>query len=144
MLNNTVYALVLNADGLYAGGGFTEMCGDALCLSGNVRMNRTAFVLASQLCTAKPSKPRLKKPNDNATISKTRPTLKWNAATCAETYEVTVKNAANNNTVDSATGLIDLQYRTDPLTVNRTYKWFVKACNSLGCRKSAEREFTVQ
>lgn len=143
-LNNTVYALVLNADGLYAGGVFTEMCGDALCLSGNVRMNRTAFVLASQLCTAKPPKPRLKKPNDNATISKTRPTLKWNAATCAETYEVTVKNAANNNTVDSATGLIDLQYRTDPLTVNRTYKWFVKACNSLGCRKSAEREFTVQ
>jgi hypothetical protein len=143
-LNNTVYALALNANGLYAGGVFTDKCGDVACSSGNVRVNRTAMVPASQLCTARPSKPRLKKPNDNATLSKTQPRLKWNAATCADTYEVTVKNAANNNTVDSATGLTELQYKTDPLTVNRTYKWFVKACNSFGCRKSAVREFTVQ
>lgn len=143
-LNNTVYALALDANGLYAGGVFTDKCGDSLCLNGNVRVNRTAIVPAAQLCTAKPPKARLKKPNDNATLSKTRPTLKWNAATCADTYEVTVKNANNNNTVDSATGLTELQYKTDPLTTNRTYKWFVKACNSFGCRKSAEREFTVQ
>jgi hypothetical protein len=86
----------------------------------------------------------LKLPANNATTSKTRPTLKWNAANCADTYNVTIKDAATGKKVDSATGLTVLQYRTKTLSKGKTYKWFVQACNTHGCAKSTTWKLTVQ
>jgi len=96
-------------------------------------------------CQTKPDKPTLNSPANNATVTKTRPTLKWNAAQCAETYKVTIKDANTGNTVDKQGGLTVLEYKTDTLAKGKKYKWFVKACNAaFGCDKSAAWFFTVQ
>jgi len=95
-------------------------------------------------CTAKPAKPTPKSPADHATTSKTRVKLKWNAANCAETYNVKIQDAATGKTVDSATGLTELKYKTVTLTKGKTYKWFVQAVNGNGKTKSVKRTFTVQ
>lgn len=95
-------------------------------------------------CTAKPAKPTLKSPADHATTNKTRVKLKWNAAECAETYNVKIQDAATGKTVDSATGLTELKYKTIALTKGKTYKWFVQAVNGNGKTKSVKRTFTLQ
>ncbi len=95
-------------------------------------------------CSAAPAKPVLSAPANNSSTSNLHPTLRWNAANCAETYKVTVKDTATGNTVDKATGLTRLRYRTDTLTANKTYKWFVHACHTHGCTKSAVWTFTEQ
>lgn len=95
-------------------------------------------------CTAAPAKPSLLSPANNGSTNKTRPTLKWNAANCADTYNVTVKDAATGKKADKATGLTALKYKTKILTNGRTYKWFVKACNAIGCTKSAQWKFTIK
>lgn len=95
-------------------------------------------------CTTAPDKPTLLAPKYNGSTSKTRPTLKWNTATCADTYTVTVKDAATGKNADKATGLTALQHKTKTLTRGKIYKWFVQACNAIGCTKSATWRFTVQ
>ncbi len=41
-MNNTVSALAVSGSTLYAGGQFTQLCGNAACNSGNTTVNRTA------------------------------------------------------------------------------------------------------
>lgn len=95
-------------------------------------------------CVSKPAKPTLKSPANNATVTTLRPKLKWNAATCATTYNVTVKDAVTGKKVDHQTGRTKLQYKTIALTHTKAYKWFVQACNTHGCTKSQVWKFNVQ
>jgi hypothetical protein len=141
-VNRSPNALVHTGAELYAAGGFWALCGNAACDSGNTAVRKIARY-GEPVCGA-PAKPTLKSPVNNATTSKTRPTLKWNAANCADTYNVTVKDALTGKKVDSATGLTALQYRTKALTQGKAYKWFVQACNTHGCAKSGARTFRVQ
>src|SRR5581483_7303575 len=108
-VNRSPNALVHTGAELYAAGGFWALCGNAACDSGNTAVRKIARY-GGPVCGA-PAKPTLKSPVNNATTSKTRPTLKWNAANCADTYNVTVKDALTGKKVDSATGLTALQYR---------------------------------
>lgn len=94
-------------------------------------------------CAMKPAKPVLKSPANNASVTTTRPRLKWNAANCADTYNVTVKDAITGNKVDSKIGTLKTKYKTKLLSSGKTYKWLVQACNLHGCKKSQAREFTV-
>ncbi|MDZ7379132.1 MAG: hypothetical protein ONB06_07260, partial [candidate division KSB1 bacterium] len=72
-------------------------------------------------------------------------TLKWNDVTCETKYQVTVENAATNRTVFKKTLAANVtQVKTKALARGQTYRWFVKACNSFGCAKSAKRTFKVQ
>lgn len=95
-------------------------------------------------CSVKPTKPTLTSPAKDAKLKTARPTLKWEAANCADTYKVTVKDAATNKKVDSKAGLTALQYKTKTLTRNKTYKWVVEACNAVGCTKSATWKFFIK
>lgn len=94
-------------------------------------------------CPGKPEQPTLRRPRNQVTINKTRPTLKWNAALCAQLYKVKVKDAATGHVADKSK-LTALKYKTDPLPPHNTYNWFVKACNDAGCTKSDVRTFSVQ
>lgn len=95
-------------------------------------------------CTAKPAAPLLVAPKNNASTTKTRVTLKWQAAHCADTYRVKVINAVTKQKVDSKKNLTVLKYKTVALSRGATYQWFVKACNSFGCVRSAKRTFSIQ
>lgn len=90
-----------------------------------------------------PGVPTLSKPGNGKTVNGTQATLKWNAAACADTYTVTVKNNSTGKKADKKTGLTALQYKTKTLAPG-TYKWFVQACNINGCTKSATRTFKIQ
>lgn len=141
-VNRSPNALVHTGAELYAAGGFWSLCGNEACDSGNIAVRKVARY-GIPLCDA-PAKPTLKSPSNNATITKTRPTLKWNAANCADTYNITVKDAVTGKRVDSASDLTTLQYKTKALAKGRTYKWFVQVCNAVGCTKSKAWKFTVQ
>jgi hypothetical protein len=95
-------------------------------------------------CTAKPGKPILKAPANNAALGTVRAKLKWNPASCAESYQVVVKDTATKKTVDKKAGLTVLKYKTKPLERGSEYKWFVKACNPFGCNRSSPRLFTIE
>lgn len=90
-------------------------------------------------CPNAPYAPVLKSPGQSATTGQ-RPTLKWNAANCATSYNVTVR--MKNTVVDSASGLTELKYRTTSLAPGK-YQWTVQACNAKGCNTSEIRKFTV-
>lgn len=109
----------------------------------------TPTVTPTQSCQSKPARPKLKSPVNNPTLTISRVTLKWKAASCAIKYKVIVKNAATGKTADRKAGLTVLKYKTDPLPKGATYKWFVKACNPDAsapprCAKSETERFTLQ
>lgn len=91
-------------------------------------------------CVAKPSKPTLKKPTNNATVTTGKVKFKWTAATCATSYQIVVKNAANK-TVFKKTVTVTKATTTNVLPAGN-YKWFVSAINSVGKTKSATFTFT--
>lgn len=96
-------------------------------------------------CQTKPAEPTLRQPPNHATLSTTRPTLKWNAALCALTYTVIVKDAETGKRADKNAGSAVLKYKVTPLLKGHTYKWFVKACSkAFGCAKSASRILKIQ
>lgn len=173
-----VDAVLANAGDVYAGGAFTQTCGNNACNSGNLQVNRVAryglvpptatptptrtntptitltptmtftpsltpTATATVVCVAKPAQPTLLGPADKKIINRTRVTLRWNPAVCASIYKVRVKDNVTLKTVDKANGNI-LQYKTIVLTQGKTYRWFVKGCNTFGCTKSAVRTFTIQ
>lgn len=138
-MDNNVTALASYGGKLYAGGNFQRICGNRACNSGNRTVNHVAEYKA---CAATaPARPLLQAPKNNSMIAKARPTLKWSAI-CADAFNVTVRNAATNAKVDAATNLTEPQFKTKTLPAGNTYKWFVQACNSFGCTKSATWKFS--
>lgn len=115
------------------------------CTANNTPVNFVAKFAPTPTggCTGKPTKPTLKSPENNAIVDTLRPKLKWKIANCAETYKVTVKDAATGNGVDSSPEMTGLKYKTRQLTAGTSYKWFVKACNGEGCAKSKGRLFST-
>ena len=96
-------------------------------------------------CQTKPAKPQLKSPANNGTVNTTTPTLKWKAALCAQTYQVTIRKAATGKKVDGTSNLTATKYKTNALPKNMQLEWSVKACNgTYGCAQSVARVFTVQ
>lgn len=140
-LNGRVDALSLDGSDLYVGGsGFTQSGDGAVKNLNHIAKLNTP----PNDCLSKPTKPILNAPANNGTVTTTRPKLKWNAATCAETYNVAVKDVATGTKADSKTGIKKLQYTTIALTQSKTYQWFIQACNTYGCAKSKPWKFTVQ
>lgn len=138
-----VYALATVGSDIFAAGTFTLICGNPNCDSNNTPVNRIARYGAAPTC-AKPAKPTLKKPVSGAVVAAVRPKLKWNASTCATTYNIIIRDAATGQTVQKIKGHTKLQFKPTALTRNKTYKWFVQAVNSNGKTKSAKWTFTVQ
>lgn len=103
----------------------------------------TPTATAMDACSGKPAKPQLKTPVDGATLPTSHPTLKWSAAACAETYNVYVKHFITGINADSKKHLTILHYQTKILDAGK-YKWFIKACNASGCKKSDTHTFTLQ
>lgn len=106
---------------------------------------KTCTATATSICSVtKPAKPSLKSPAKDANIGTLPFKLKWNAANCATSYNVTVKDTATNKKADGKKGLTKTQYKVKTLAQAKTYKWFVSACNAIGCTKSKARTFTAQ
>jgi hypothetical protein len=96
-------------------------------------------------CSVIPDETTLRGPADRAVLTTLRPILRWNDSPCAEKYKVIVYDRKTGKLVDKATveGTV-LKYQTKTLLAAKTYKWVVKACNDLGCDKSASQLFTLQ
>ncbi len=142
-VDDRVIALADDGTNTYAGGNFTQTCGNATCDSGNLKVNHIAMYGPAATCVTKPAKPTLRVPANNTAENKLRVKLKWHSAICADTYNVVVKDAATGHKADIKKGLTKLKYKTKALGSGETYKWFVQACNANGCRKSAARTFKV-
>lgn len=100
---------------------------------------------APATCTGVPTKPNLVKPKNGKTVSKSQVLLDWDAASCANTYKVKVKDMTTGKVVEKATILNDSEYKTKKTLSGKTYKWWVQACNSFGCgTKSVKWEFTTR
>ncbi|MBI4670852.1 MAG: hypothetical protein HY741_04180 [Chloroflexi bacterium] len=95
-------------------------------------------------CAVAPSKPVLNSPENGATLNTQRVMLKWQQAACAETYTVTVKDIGAGKAAYKKANLTTLQHKTKALARNRSYKWFVKACNANGCARSAIFKFKIE
>jgi hypothetical protein len=84
----------------------------------------------------------------NKTLTTQHPRLKWYKEPCAKTYTVIVKDKATGKLADKQGGLTGLKYITDTLPLHKSYKWFVKACNTNipppRCSKSDASFFTLQ
>lgn len=94
-----------------------------------------------QVC-GKPPKPILYTPERDMTIHKKSVPLDWSDTTCTGKYKVVIKDAATGAVVYRKTLNVS-KIRTTPLDT-KTYKWSVRACNPLGCTKSAQWRFTIQ
>lgn len=96
-------------------------------------------------CAGKPVKPKLVKPKDGVTLKKRSATLKWNAASCADTYQIIVRRDSNKGKiVERVSDLTTTTYTTKQLRAGVTYFWQARACNANGCKKSAWHSFSVE
>ncbi len=84
-------------------------------------------------------KPILLKPAKDATVAKPKVKLDWTDV-CGNTYQVVVKNQATNKIVYKGDWAVS-QAKTSALAAGITYKWFVKACNPIVCKKSKPSTF---
>ncbi len=100
----------------------------------------TATTTPTTACVAKPAKPTLLKPKNNATLTKSQVKLDWSDALCATSYQVVVKDAVTNQVIFKKTVTVS-QAKTTTLP-HGTRKWFVKALNQFGSTKSATFMFT--
>lgn len=102
-------------------------------------------VQVGDACAGKPVKPKLAKPKDGVTLKKRSVTLKWNAASCADTYQIIVRRDSNKgNIVERVSDLTATAYTTKQLRAGVTYFWQARACNANGCKKSAWHSFSVK
>ncbi|MBI4673665.1 MAG: FG-GAP repeat protein [Chloroflexi bacterium] len=102
----------------------------------------TATATTPNDCSARPAKPQLVAPAPNAVVTKSKVPLVWGDVTCETLYKVFVKDAATNKRVYKNTLDVDMtRVRSTVLARSKTYKWFVEACNTAGCTKSAVWKF---
>jgi hypothetical protein len=107
--------------------------------------NDAFAVKLGSACALKPAKPTLGLPVKNGSVKKPKVNLKWNDVSCETEYRVTVKNVATNQTVFQSTLGADVtQVKTTKLAKGQTYKWYVQACNEIGCTKSATWKFFIK
>lgn len=95
---------------------------------------------------AGPAIPSLSSPGDNATDVATNPTLVWNAADRATTYQLQVSTSSNFSTavVDQG-GITATSFQVTGLLNNTTYFWRVRAGNAGGTSDwSGVRQFTTR
>jgi hypothetical protein len=106
-----------------------------------------ALVLTGALpaSVSPPSVPTLASPADGSTGQSLTPSLKWNTAANAVTYEVQVSTASDfSAVVSSQTGISDTTYVPSGLSGNTQYYWHVRAVNSAGTSAySSVRNFTT-
>ena len=96
-------------------------------------------------CTSAPDKPLLVKPKKTSEITKLRVPLDWNAAKCANWYNVIIrKGNAKGEIVDFKTNLTETAYQTIKLARGNTYYWRVQACNLHSCTNSLSWSFTIK
>ncbi len=96
-------------------------------------------------CQAKPAAPKLTKPTNGSTSTKTKVKLDWNNSNCAARYQVIVRqNSTTGPKMQENKNLTTSQFTTKSLPKNKTYYWQVKACNAKGCKASAWWSFKVQ
>jgi M6 family metalloprotease-like protein len=92
-----------------------------------------------------PSKPVPFSPARGVRIGKLRPRLRWGAAACTDSYNVTVRrDSRRGRIVDSAAGLTSTRYRTRTLARGRTYLWRVGACLVNACVYSRWWSFEIK
>jgi hypothetical protein len=135
-----VVRVAKSANGITAVGTFVSACGNRSCNFSNRSMNKVAEY---RTCTTLSGNPQLRKPKTNSRLSKPNVLFQWGSAVCADTYFLTVKNTTLHTTPVKASDIADVQYKANALP-NGNYKWFVRACNSAGCVKSATWKFTLQ
>jgi roadblock/LC7 domain-containing protein len=138
-LNGRANVLAVSGSDLYVGGFFTATADGTVT---NLNFIAKFTVGSPPTCNVKPSKPTLSAPAKNGSVTKTKVKLKWSDVSCETEYRVTVKNAATNKTVFQTTLDADVtQAKTTKLAKGQTYKWYVQACNEIGCTKSATWKF---
>ncbi len=80
-----------------------------------------------------PSSPTLALPLDGSTGISTSPTLSWNAANRATSYQLQVSISSNfSTTVVNQSGITETSYSVSELAGNTRYYWRVKAANNGG------------
>ena len=84
-------------------------------------------------------------PSDGATDVSTSPTLDWNAASDAASYDVQVAtDAAFASTVLDQTGVSDTQFAATGLANSTTYFWRVRGVNGDGSGEWSSASFTTE
>jgi hypothetical protein len=102
-------------------------------------------VQVGDVCVSKPTKPKLATPRDGAAVNQKNVTLKWNAVTCADAYQVILRrDSRQGKIVERVSDLTDTAYTTKKLRAGVTYFWQVRACNANGCKKSAWHSFSIK
>lgn len=89
-------------------------------------------------CTTMPSKPQLLKPTKNSAVHKKKVSFDWSDSTCATSYKVTVKNVVTGAKQTKTATASKLKLNPG----SGTFKWFVQACGTAGCTKSAKWKFS--
>ncbi|MFH0990824.1 MAG: fibronectin type III domain-containing protein [bacterium] len=81
-----------------------------------------------------PATPTILEPADGATEVSTSPTLKWNSAVGADTYDLQVSTKSNFSSVDvtDKQKLNTTSENLTQLTENTSYYWRVRATNTIG------------
>jgi hypothetical protein len=96
-------------------------------------------------CAAKPAKPQIEKPIQNASLKGKRAKLNWNDVSCTDSYQIRVRRDAKKGpSVEKQNELAESKYKTKSLDRGHTYYWRAIACNQYGCAKSGWRKFSIQ
>lgn len=94
-------------------------------------------------CAVVPDAPQLVSPPKQPPVAKTKVLLDWADATCAQWYNVQVRDGAKRGVpVHSKDNLSISQSRMKKLAAGKTYWWRVEACNAIGCTKSKWGKFS--
>lgn len=113
---------------------------------GVTRPQGSAFDIgAVEVACGTPDAPVLLKPKNNGTVRTTTPKLKWQAARCAVTYNVIVKQGSKTGIkVFNKKNLVTTEVTTTALTKGKTYFWRVTGKNPNGKTNSAWQSFSVK
>jgi hypothetical protein len=98
---------------------------------------------ANAACNGIPKKPKLRTPQA-AIINARKADLKWEAADCANHYNIEVRKGTTwGRPADADYGMEATSYRTRRLEKGETYWWHIEACNRHGCKVSRWGSFVL-